>query len=404
MQEPSGPVDRWLLLLPCLPQEVSLHTLRIAYGPALTPCIQRASELSKQSARTTILDVAVDCRGLSVFDYSTLQNIFGQFYKMVCILCIEQMVDLQFENDVDARVYLFHDPKEMELEPQSARGANQTRWPNIQQISRCQIPWTQLCSLESESGESLTRLFLQAREDFPYPLSSGEVLRLPGGLTLTDQGRKLGQSSGAFRQHLSVAVGGTFDHMHAGHKLLLTMTALLCQTTSPLPPDKDPCITIGITGDALLKNKKFREHMEDWDQRQTSVKAFLNELLQMETPSHTRRSTKTSSLQPSQAREVVEEFESGLRIRYTEIFDPFGPTITDPAITALALSAETRGGGRAVNDERQKKGWDPLEIFEVDVLDAEENADSSSPADDTFQNKLSSTEIRAQIHKRTIVK
>ncbi|MDI1491003.1 MAG: hypothetical protein OHK93_002208 [Ramalina farinacea] len=314
------------------------------------------------------------------------------------------MVDLQFENDIDARVYLFHDPKEKELEQQSSRVADQARWPNIPQIARCQIQWTQLCSLESESGESLTRLFLQAREDFPDPLSSGEVLRLPGGLTLTDQDRKLGQSSGGFRQHLSVAVGGTFDHMHAGHKLLLTMTALLCQTTSSSPPDKDPCLTIGITGDALLKNKKFREHMEDWDQRQTSVKAFLNELLQMDTPSHAHRSTKTSILQHSQAREVVEEFESGLRIRYTEIFDPFGPTITDPAITALALSAETRGGGRAVNDERQKKGWDPLEIFEVDVLDAEENADSGSPADDTFQKKLSSTEIRAQIHKRTIVK
>ena len=314
------------------------------------------------------------------------------------------MIDLQFENDVDARVYIFHDPNQTGEEQQFPRSADQPKWPNIQQIAHCQIPWTQLCSLESESGESLTRLFLQVREDFPNSLSRGEVLRLPGGLTLTDQDRKLGQTSGGFRQHLSVAVGGTFDHMHAGHKLLLTMTALLCQTTSTSPPGKHPCLTIGITGDALLKNKKFREHMEDWEQRQTSVKAFLNELLQMEAPSHAHRNTERSSLQPSQAREVVEEFESGLRIRYTEIFDPFGPTITDPAITALALSAETRGGGKAVNEERQKKGWDALEIFEVDVLDAEENADSGSPADDTFQKKLSSTEIRAHIHKRTIVK
>lgn len=29
------------------------------------------------------------------------------------------------------------------------------------------------------------------------------------------------------RQFEQVAVGGTFDHMHAGHKILLTMTALL---------------------------------------------------------------------------------------------------------------------------------------------------------------------------------
>lgn len=314
------------------------------------------------------------------------------------------MVDPQFGNDVDARIYLFHDPEESGLEQQFPGTADQMKWPNIQQIARCEIPWSQLCSLESESGEILTRLFLQAREGSPSPPSSGEFLRLPGGLTLTDQNRKLGQSTSAFRQHLSVAVGGTFDHMHAGHKLLLTMTALLCRITSTSPSDNNACLTVGITGDALLKNKKFREYMEDWEQRQRSVKAFLNELLQMETPSHAKKSTEISSLQSTKGREIIEDFESGLRIRYTEIFDPFGPTITDPAITALALSAETRGGGKAVNDERQKKGWQPLEVFEIDVLDAEENEDSSSPADDSFQKKLSSTEIRAHIHERTIMK
>lgn len=29
------------------------------------------------------------------------------------------------------------------------------------------------------------------------------------------------------QQFAQVAVGGTFDHIHAGHKILLTMTALL---------------------------------------------------------------------------------------------------------------------------------------------------------------------------------
>lgn len=35
-----------------------------------------------------------------------------------------------------------------------------------------------------------------------------------------------------------VAVGGTFDHIHAGHKILLTMTALLAEDS----------MVVGVTG------------------------------------------------------------------------------------------------------------------------------------------------------------
>src|SRR5271155_4462149 len=52
------------------------------------------------------------------------------------------------------------------------------------------------------------------------------------------------------------------------------------------------------------------------------------------------------------------------------INNPFGPTVTDAAITALVTSAETRAGGAAVNDRRRAQGWAPLDIFEVDVLAA----------------------------------
>eukprot|EP00042_Codosiga_hollandica_P023385 m.92462 g.92462 ORF g.92462 m.92462 type:complete len:164 (+) comp51161_c0_seq10:460-951(+) len=47
-------------------------------------------------------------------------------------------------------------------------------------------------------------------------------------------------------------VGGTFDHMHYGHKVLLTMAALLCT-------DRLVC---GVADDVLLQNKQFKEEME----------------------------------------------------------------------------------------------------------------------------------------------
>ena len=394
MQDLSGSSCRWLILLPCLPQRVSLHTLRVAYGPGLTQCIRDISKVSKGSNRNAVLDFGVACRNLSSLDYPSLRDIFGLLYKLICIICTEQMVDLQFENDVDVRVFLFHEPEGSRSDLQYQANADRREWPNIHHIT------SRICSLESETGESLIRAFLQIRKETSKPLSSYEVLRLPGGLTLTDQSQDVRQAGARIGQHLSVAVGGTFDHLHAGHKVLLTMAALLSQTTSMSGSNQTPCLTIGITGDELLKNKKFREHLETWDQRQASVKAFLDGFLQIETPSHILKSTKTDAPDGHNGREVEENFESGLKIRYTEIFDPFGPTITDPALTALALSAETRRGGKAVNEERQKKGWPPLEIFEVDVLDSEENPDRSSPEDETFPNKLSSTEIRSRFDKR----
>jgi len=77
-------------------------------------------------------------------------------------------------------------------------------------------------------------------------------------------------------------------------------------------------------------------------------------------------------------------------------WDPFGPTITDETITALVISAETRSGGKAVNAKRAEKEWAPLDIFEVDVLGAEEEDGTvtQGKVDETFQGKLSSTEIR----------
>jgi len=88
-----------------------------------------------------------------------------------------------------------------------------------------------------------------------------------------------------------------------------------------------------------------------------------------------------------------------LNIRCVEIWDPFGPTITEKDISALIISAETRAGGSAVNDKRTENGWSALDVLEVDVLDSKE---TSSPASQqNFEGKLSSTEIRKKRAQKT---
>ncbi|CUG87041.1 cytidylyltransferase, putative [Bodo saltans] len=62
-----------------------------------------------------------------------------------------------------------------------------------------------------------------------------------------------------------VAVGGTFDRLHSGHKLLLTVSAL--HTFDKL--------RVGITGPELLTKKKFAEKLESFETRKRNVETFL---------------------------------------------------------------------------------------------------------------------------------
>lgn len=63
----------------------------------------------------------------------------------------------------------------------------------------------------------------------------------------------------------TTALGGTFDHLHIGHKILLTLSAWI--TTNRL--------IVGISDKVLLKNKKYPELLESLQQRTLAVKSFL---------------------------------------------------------------------------------------------------------------------------------
>ena len=65
-----------------------------------------------------------------------------------------------------------------------------------------------------------------------------------------------------------VCMGGTFDHMHLGHRLLLTQACLVTNKT----------LHIGVTGDALLTKKAYAEHIEPYEERCRIVREFLERL------------------------------------------------------------------------------------------------------------------------------
>lgn len=77
-------------------------------------------------------------------------------------------------------------------------------------------------------------------------------------------------------QFKAVAVGGTFDRLHAGHRLLLATTALVASER----------VYIGVTADALLASKKARELLQSYEQREAAAREYVAQVhpgLQVET-------------------------------------------------------------------------------------------------------------------------
>lgn len=143
-----------------------------------------------------------------------------------------------------------------------------------------------------------------------------------------------------------VAVGGTFDHLHDGHKILLSASAFLAGRK----------LIVGVTGFELLKNKKYLEYMESYEKRVDNVKSFLR---------HVR---------PSLIPDVY------------EINDICGPTAKIEDIDALVVSLESSKGADYVNNQRSKLGWKSLEVYTIGVVGSSNSTD--------FEHKLSSTNYR----------
>lgn len=144
------------------------------------------------------------------------------------------------------------------------------------------------------------------------------------------------------------AVGGTFDHFHNGHKILLTASAFITKEK----------LIVGITDQELLEKKDFKELLQSYDYRVHTVLKFLNRV------------------------------KPGLEIDPQPIRDICGPTGYIEDIDSLIVSRETVSGGEFVNRTRKEKGMRQLEVHVINVIGGE--------AEDGFKNKLSSTQLRKE--------
>ncbi len=404
-----------LLLLPTPPSPLSLPALKAAYGPALVSVLRTVAGSSNNTSKVSVLDIALpisvsfssqkDCSRSSTYDQ--IQTLVARIYKLISIICAQESIDVEGPGGVNARVILLdhvpgHDITEGD-DNSSVKSPPPGPIINLPTLVRCNRPWKNVFSPECEEGETLLKSFKSLRARYLPRAKVLETIRVPGGLAMNEPGKAFSQPvRRSDRKHYSVAVGGTFDHLHAGHKLLLTMTAFMLEPPLPDSQATDSHLTIGITGDELLRNKKFAEHMQSWDDRQKAVLEFLLGILDFSPPTHQNVITKRVSAPGPNGNAVIATLGSDLIIRCVEISDPFGPTITDESISALVISGETRSGGKAVNEKRCEKGWAALEVLEVDVLDAEEDGEAESAAvKQDFASKISSTEFRRREHEKS---
>jgi len=139
-------------------------------------------------------------------------------------------------------------------------------------------------------------------------------------------------------------MGGTFDHLHEGHKYLIKIAL-----------DLSKQVTIGLTMETLHQNKKFSSKIEDFKTRKAHIEEYIS-----------------SIADPN-------------RVEIVPLNDPYGPPINEPNYEAIIVSEESYNGALKINQMRIKKGFNPLIIIVIPMIK------------DSHHHIISSTAIRATL-------
>lgn len=129
-------------------------------------------------------------------------------------------------------------------------------------------------------------------------------------------------------------VGGTFDNFHKGHEDLLRVAF-----------DLSDSVLIGISSDQFAQRFRTGE-VDSFKMRSDVITRFCKPL--------------------------------GKSSKVIEINDFYGPSTTDPEITAIVVSEETALRAKEINAIRVKKGLKKLIIIEVPFTLAEDSKPISS--------------------------
>jgi cytidyltransferase-like protein len=134
-----------------------------------------------------------------------------------------------------------------------------------------------------------------------------------------------------------VAMGGTFDVLHRGHRVLLKKAFEVGRT-----------VTIGVTSDVFAHQLHKPHKVDLFDARKKDLEKLL------------------------------EKWDVLSRAKIVKLNDRFGPTTTSPRIQAIVVSKRTVRTGYEINRRRRLKGLTPLAIVTIDLIQAQDKIPISS--------------------------
>jgi pantetheine-phosphate adenylyltransferase len=146
-------------------------------------------------------------------------------------------------------------------------------------------------------------------------------------------------------------LGGTFDHLHEGHKMLLSAAFKIAKH-----------VAIAICTDKLLQNKKDKDLIESYEVRVKNVENFLINELKISKNSY----------------EII------------PLDDPFGPAISSTDLEVHVSSEETIENSKKINQIRIQKGLKPLYLLMIPLVL------------DEHGRKVSSSDIREKLKRKEI--
>jgi pantetheine-phosphate adenylyltransferase len=142
------------------------------------------------------------------------------------------------------------------------------------------------------------------------------------------------------RPHIAyrvVAMGGTFDVLHRGHRRLLKQAFAIGQT-----------VMIGITTDDFARSLHKPHRLDPYAKRKGDLERLLKQWGVLS------------------------------RTRIVPLDDRFGPTATTGSIQALVVSRRTIKTAYAINAKRKANGLKPLIIDPINLINAEDKRPISS--------------------------
>lgn len=128
-----------------------------------------------------------------------------------------------------------------------------------------------------------------------------------------------------------VAVGGTFDEFHRGHRALLRKAFEVGKR-----------VLIGLCSDDFVKRLKKPHKIAPYKERLEELQSFLR------------------------ARGVLK------RAEIIPLADPYGVTISENRLDAIVVSKETEIRAHEINEKRRSKKLHPLKVFVIDMILAED--------------------------------